>query len=67
MFATVILAGACMVRSITIWDAHDFPHGITLQAGERLELTRPDQILRADGYPDLEKIKALLCSNAPRS
>lgn len=61
MIATVILAGACTVRSITVWDAHEFPHGIPLQADERLEIVRPQQILRADGYPDLEKIKALLC------
>lgn len=63
MIATVVIAGACLLRSVTVWDAHEFPHGVTLQRGERLELVRPEQILRADGAPDLEKIKALLCKN----
>lgn len=63
MIVSVIIAGACTIRVLTVWDPHTFPHGITLKAGERVELARPEQVLRADGFPDMDKIKALLCSD----
>lgn len=62
MIVSIVVAGLCTVRSLTVWDPHTFPHGILLQAGERVELARPEQVLRGDGYPDTEKLRKLLCS-----
>lgn len=63
MIVSLIVAGACTLRSLTVWDPHTFPHGITLEAGERVEIVRPEQVLRADGFPDMKKIERLLCEN----
>lgn len=61
MIAAVIIWGACTIRYIVVPDPHDFPHGINRQVGERVELVSWDAIKRPDGYPDLDKVRVLLC------
>lgn len=61
VLAAVVIAGQCTIRYIVVPDRHEFPHGITLMTDERVELVQWADIKRADGFPDIEKIKARLC------
>lgn len=61
VLAAVVIAGQCTIRYVVVPDRHEFPHGISLKSDERVELVQSAEIMRRDGYPDLDKIKALLC------
>lgn len=59
MIVALVFAAHCQLRYLVVPDPHDFPHGLNLQRDERLLLARDSDVLRADGFPDLDKIKVL--------
>lgn len=64
MLAATLICAVVATGSRPDWlqvpDPHSFVHGINLEAGQALHLFACADVLRADGSPDLDRIKALL-------